>query len=126
MLYTPSGDPIPYRISEGDLEDALRDFVKSESQGLLDLREMQVTSDCVDRALNRFSIFAMVTTALSGIGAVFAILIKGNAFEMDIAWPHFVGLAVVGISCALALCFLFQIIRVLRRTDRLVSKYADL
>lgn len=125
-IYSPDGKEIEVPLSDEKLEDALRDFVKSQSQGILDLYAMQTTYDCLGRALSVFRALAMVTAVFSGFGALVALLLKGDAFDLDVVWPHFAGFAVIALSSAAALCSLFRILHILGRTDRLVSKYADL
>lgn len=93
---------------------------------MLDLRKMKVTYDSLMRAISGLRIAVMTSIVLSGTSCVLALLMKAGAFQVEIAWPHFVGFGIVVLSIVVALVFLFRVLRAMGRTDCLVSNYVDL
>lgn len=126
-LVLPSGEELPRSsLSEEELQDTLRDFIKSDSQGMIDLREMQFISECLIRGRSRLRVFVISTIVLSGLFLSLAWLLKGQAFSMHAGWPHFVAFGVVATSVATALCCYFRVLHLSGSADRLTSQYADL
>jgi hypothetical protein len=119
--------PVEYkpRLSEEELRDTLRDFLKSESQGMLDLRTMQTTQECLIRGIANLRTFAIATIVLSGVLLGLTALVKIQVFEIDAAWPHLVAFGVVVASIVTTLCWYFRTLYLSGRAERLVAKYAD-
>jgi hypothetical protein len=108
------------------LKDTVREFVKSDSPGLLDLREAHHLESRLNRSLNCLRKAVWGVFAASGAVCLLMVLGKFEWLGLKAAWIHGVALAV---AVSLLLLIAFHYLRILNAAgsvDRLKSSYADL
>lgn len=125
------GIPIsgPAKLSVSGLEaftNAIREFVKSNFRGLLDLREAEHLETRLNQSLDQLRKTAWSVFASSGVVCLLMIIGKFEWLELKAAWVHVVPL-VVSVSLLALIAFLYRrILNAAGSVDRLKSSYADL
>ena len=117
------------KLSVSGLEaftNAVREFVKSNSRGLLDLREAEHLETRLNQSLDQLRKTAWSVFASSGIVCLLMVIGKFEWLELESTWVHVVALA-VSVSLLALVAFLYlRILNAAGSVDRLKSSYADL
>jgi hypothetical protein len=121
--------PTPARLTitgKEALTNAVRDFVKSDSQGLLDLRWAQRLDGRLLLCLDHLRTTVWLLFAVSGVTTLLMIAGKCDWIDVTPTWIHTTAFALVvslfGVIGVIAFC----ILKTCTSVDRLKSDYADL
>lgn len=125
------GNPkaMPAKLSVTSMEaltNAVRDFVKSDSQGLLDLRKAQCLDGLLIQSLNWLRNLVVGIFVASGLFCLLLGIAKCEWLDLSAAWIHVISFVTVAVFF-MSVAFLFwRILNASSHVDHLKSRYADL
>jgi len=113
-------------VGKEALTNAVRDFVKADSRGLLALRDAGALDARLNLSLDRLRKLVWFIFAVTGIFCLLMVVAKFEWWDLSATWIHVLALsAVVGMLVGVA-CLFWRILDASSRVDRLKSEYADL
>jgi hypothetical protein len=108
------------------LTNAMRDFVKSQSTPLMDLRTANLLDDLLTQSLRRLRHLACIVFAFTGI---ICLLLGASRFEwisLQHGWMHAIAFIVLFCFLLMFTILLWRILNASSDVDRLKSRYADI
>jgi hypothetical protein len=131
LALDPDGNPMPKpaKLSvdgKEALTNAVRDFVKADSQGLLDLREAQLLEFLLNDSLNWLRKIVWMIFVASGLACILMGIAKYEWLELKSAWVHALSFAAVALLVVGVAFFFWRILSASSLVDGLKSRYADI
>jgi hypothetical protein len=131
LLYDATGNPLatPAKLSvtgREALTNVVRDFVKSDSPSLLDLRAAHFLEDSLNSGLDHLRNTVWMLWVTTGIICLLMAIGKFGWLKLDVGWIHGIAFAVVVGLLGYVGWLCLRILNAASRVDRLKTRYVDL
>ncbi len=131
QLLRPDGYPVSSKprintTGRETLQNAVRDFVKSDSQMLKSLRSLDATDSCITHALIWLRRLTLALAVTSGVFSLLAVLSKFDVWTTKSEWHHILGFITSGALLCAAVVFMWRIMHSVNIFEGLKDKHADL